>query len=109
MFAALTVARLREAVRVAGVASQEAWMSGDEVSAVELPLARTVERVLDGMHVVLGKTKRAMDEEIVAFEGAQGWSEERFRLRKTRAAEVRVVRNVGDLRAPERLFEAREL
>ena len=109
MFAALMVARLRQEARAAGVDDKVAWMSADEVPATELPLAKAVERVLDGMHVVLGKTKVAMDEEIKSLEGTQGWSEERIRLRRTRAAEVDVVRNVQDLRVSERMFWAKEL
>lgn len=111
MFAALTVARLREACAAAGVLGQPSWRSGDDVGAAELPLARAAERVLESMHVVLGKTAAACEEEMarVAEEearvmgaedgGVEAAREREFKrhLRRMRASEVRVVRNVGDL------------
>ncbi|KAK4132499.1 Ribokinase-like protein, partial [Trichocladium antarcticum] len=76
MFAALMVVRMREAVHntVAftgggcggggGVGERltgtEAWRSGDEVDALDLPLARAAEKVLASMHEVLTKTAEAM-------------------------------------------------
>jgi pyridoxine kinase len=103
MFAALTVVRMREAVLGAGLDTTINWMSGDEVSAVELPLARAVEKVLEGMGAVLEETMRSREREMRAWEernqGGEGEEKERRRyLAGTKASEVRVVRNVGCLR-----------
>ncbi|KAF2403898.1 pyridoxal kinase [Trichodelitschia bisporula] len=112
MFAALTVARLREAVRDAGLASTLSWRSADDVKATDLPLARAVEKVVASMQAVLGKTWKAREEVRVEVEGQMDRAglvrgsegreeEEKIRhLRLTRAAEVRLVRNVGDLVSP---------
>ncbi len=110
MFAALTVVRLREAVTAAGLSKTKSWVSPDEVEAVELPLARAAEMVLGSMQSVLWKTKVARDEALEGMGGVlemEGGSEKRVHLRKTKAAEVRVVRNLEDLRAPERVYRAR--
>jgi pyridoxine kinase len=56
MFAALMVVRMREAGLEAGLDDVKGWMSGDEVGATELPLARAVEKVLAGMGGVLQET-----------------------------------------------------
>jgi len=115
MFAALMVARLREAVCEVGVDGALQWRSGDEVEARDLPLARSCERVLASMQSVLGKTYVGMQEELKKAEvqdeskeyaNIEGGEEGRAKreleahLRKTRAAEVRVVRNADDLRKP---------
>ena len=113
MFAALAVVRLREAALAAGVGGVDAWRSPDAVEAQELPLARALEKVLASMHLVLEKTKCAMDEEMKdvtrrAEEGS-GWSEEEMHLRRTKAAEVRLVRNATDLRDPVVVYRAQAL
>ena len=77
---------------------------------MELPLARAAEMVLGSMQSVLWKTKVARDEALEGMGGVlemEGGSEKRVHLRKTKAAEVRVVRNLEDLRAPERVYRAR--
>ncbi|KKK24279.1 pyridoxine kinase [Aspergillus rambellii] len=69
MFAALTVARLREAVFTAAdpdLKNRKSWVSGDEVPATELPLAKAAEKVLASMHDVLEKTMEARDAELAA-------------------------------------------
>ncbi|KAK0661065.1 putative pyridoxal kinase C6F6.11c [Lasiodiplodia hormozganensis] len=112
MFAALTVARLREACAQAGTLGQPSWRSADDVRPAELPLARATEKVLESMHVVLGKTAAACEEEMARLDEEEGRMqsvpdggdaeaarERTFKrhLRCMRASEVRVVRNVGDL------------
>ena len=103
MFAALMVVRLREAAIAAGVVDTAAWMSGDAVEATELPLARAVEMVLASMGGVLEKTMEARDAEIGHFrvgdDEEDGEGTRRY-LAETKAAEVRVVRNVEMLRSP---------
>ena len=106
MFAALTVVRLREAVTDAGLNSTRSWVSPDDVAAVDLPLAKAAEKVLGSMHTVLVKTKEARDQELQSMGGPLGAlekekdSEKRTGLRRTKAAEVRVVRCLYNLRAP---------
>ncbi|KAL9005053.1 MAG: hypothetical protein Q9188_002160 [Gyalolechia gomerana] len=113
MFAALTVVRLREAVSEKGLFGTASWRSADGVDALDLPLARATEKVLGSMHKILEKTKLARDVEVEKMSGPQGAlekdSEKRLHLRKTKAAEVRLVRNLPDLREPEVRFRAQAL
>ena len=126
MFAALTVVRFREAVIEEGLVGRKGWMSADEVEGKELPLARAVERVLGSMQGVLEKTMRARDEVVNKVvggeeeggkEGSQGHGVDgvqsggdgegkKRHLAVTKAAEVRVVRNVEDLKRPGERFRA---
>ncbi|KAJ9648340.1 putative pyridoxal kinase [Coniosporium tulheliwenetii] len=114
MFAALTVARLRGAVFEAGVNKAQRWVSPDDVPSTELPLAKAAEEVLASMQAVLRKTYAAWDKERKLLDeemgdvragqqsGKEGMSQEKMRrhLRLTKAAEVKLVRNVDDLRHP---------
>lgn len=95
------------------------------MSATELPLAKATEKVLASMQMVLEKTLVARDREIEGLSGggkgmsnSSGFdegggsadSEEKKRhLRETKAAEVRVVRNVRDLWLPEERYKAVEI
>ena len=115
MFAALTIVRLREAVAEQHVAQAKSWVSPDTIKAVDLPLAKAAEKVLGSMQTVLEKTKKARDESLESMSGPLGalekekGSEKRVHLRKTKAAEVRLVRNLTDLREPKPLFLAEAL
>jgi pyridoxine kinase len=110
MFAALTVVRMREAVwNTPGLATAESWRSDDAVDALDLPLAKAVEKVLASMHEVLTKTCEAMDAglrrrlgEAQANRGVDG----KMRLLKSKAAELRLVRHVDSLRSPKVQFRA---
>ncbi|KAK7885001.1 putative pyridoxal kinase [Exophiala xenobiotica] len=121
MFAGLMVGRLREACGQMGLLDTAAWMPDDDVSAVELPLAKATEKVLSSMHMVLEKTMKARDEEMSRFGLSPGASiggvegqgapesdgeDKRRYLAQTKAAEVRVVRNARDLVCPEDRFKA---
>lgn len=117
MFAALTVARLREAAAAAGLQTVQSWLSPGEVVALDLPLANAAEKVVGSMHSILLKTKRARDEALAEEEerplgdaDAAGEAEEekerRLKLRIVKAAEVRVVRNMEDLRHPDVVWRA---
>jgi pyridoxine kinase len=117
MFAALTVARLREAVAAAdpALAATRSWVSPDDVPATELPLARATVKVLASMHSVLEKTLEARDAELrqtaAATSNGTLSDEETAKqehLRRTKAAEVRLVRNARYLREPEVEFQAME-
>jgi pyridoxine kinase len=108
MFAALILVRFREACLQADLLGTKSWMSGDEVGAVELPLARACEKVLSSMQMVLEKTVKERDEAMREYDGKTGSgvdgvggadSEGKRRyLAETKAAEVRVV---ADLRRPD--------
>lgn len=113
MFAALTVVRLREATTGNNLASKKSWVSPDDVEAVDLPLAKAAEKVLGSIQAVLEKTKKARDEVLEGMSGPmkdmQKDSEKRSHLRKTKAAEVMIVRNQDDLRDPQVLYRAESL
>lgn len=95
------VVRLREAAIKTGVLDTLSWISGDEIVAEKLPLAMAVERVLASMQGVLERTMEARDAEMKGFEEGEGPENEKRRyLAETKAAEVRVVRNVDLLRNP---------
>lgn len=112
MFAALTVVRMREAVwnnTPGDLSGVEAWRSADDVDALELPLARAVERVLASMHEVLTRTRGAMPEGNGAGTAVNGAGEKagaRARLARSKAAELRLVRHLDCLRFPEVEFRA---
>jgi pyridoxine kinase len=114
MFAALMVARLREAVTAAGdhVRTAPSWVSPDTVPATDLPLAHATVKVLASMHSVLERTLQARNAELVASappNGAGSHDEEKQeRLRRTKAAEVRLVRNAQFLRDPQVGFAVQE-
>lgn len=120
MFAALTVCRLREAVFAAGpdLRTTKSWVSPDEVAATDLPLAKSTVKVLASMHSVLEKTLEARDVELRAISAsadttAPGASSEEERqkednLRRSKAAEVRLIRHTRFLREPTVEFEAKE-
>lgn len=112
MFAALTVVRLREAVTAADLSKTKSWLSPDNVETLDLPLTKAVEKVLASLHSVLEKTKAARDQALEDIGGTleqEKDSEKRMHLRKTKAAEVRLVRNLKDLREPEVVFKAEAL
>lgn len=113
MFAALTVARLREAAQSADLLSTSHWQSPDDVEPCDLPLAKAAEKVLASMHAVLKKTmvvRKKVEEELEEGknrelnpgqgEEAEGDREKERHLRLTKAAEVKVVRNARDLIDP---------
>lgn len=113
MFAALMLVRFRQAVNnVPGLMAKDAWVSEDDVQSVDLPLARAAELVLASMHEVLTQTKIRRDEEMEKYtKKIRGRPEEeedekRLRLQKSKAAEVRLVRNLPLLRNPEVKFRA---
>lgn len=112
MFAALTLVRFREAVcAVEGVIEKASWVSGDEVEATELPLAKATEVVLASMHEVLTKTKEKRDAEMEKYDKIVGGREKendtkRLKLVQSKAAEVNLVRNLKSLKSPVVKFRA---
>ena len=118
MLAALMVVRLREAVcAVEGLGQTESWVSGDEVAATDLPLARAVERALASMQEVLARTLVKRDREIAAWEDKHAASgagddvdvEKQRHLMRTKAAEVSLVRNLECLKHPEVKYQAEKI
>ena len=113
MFAALTVVRLLEAISENKLFGTKSWQSPDDVDALDLPLASATKKVLGSIHTILEKTKIARDAELEKLSGPQGAlekdSEKKLHLRKTKAAEVRVVRNLQDLVKPDVKFQAQTL
>ncbi|DAA79760.1 TPA_exp: Uncharacterized protein A8136_0533 [Trichophyton benhamiae CBS 112371] len=126
MFGALMVGRLREAVFNDSPALREtaSWVSPDSVATTNLPLAKATEKVLASMHTVLEKTMIARNEELARYqnedesndaefahlpeEERKAALEKRARLRASKAAEVRLVRNVEHVRHPVVKFKVRE-
>lgn len=109
MFAALILVRLREAAQEAGLGAVKSWISRDEVDGVELPLAKAAEKVMGSMHAVLVKTKRMRDHMLEALTNGDTDThegEDRIRLTKAKAAEVRVVQCLEELRSPKIIFRA---
>ena len=111
MFAALTVIRLREAITDADLGNTTSWLSPDDVQAIDLPLAKAAEKVLASMHAVLQKTKQARGEtlERVGKSAGRAEDEKNMHLLETKAAEVRLVRNMQDLRRPDIRYQAQSL
>jgi pyridoxine kinase len=112
MFAALTVVRFREAATAEKLCSTRAWVSGDEVDAVRLPLAKAAERVLASMHAVLVRTKEASDRRLARIDVAAvggGECEKIMHLKRTKATEVQLVRNLQAMREPDVEFFAQAI
>ena len=118
MLAALMVVRLREAVcAVEGLGQTVSWVSGDEVPATELPLAKAVENALASMQEVLARTLVKRDNEIANWEANQVANgsgndidtNKQRHLMKTKAAEVSLVRNLECLKYPEVKYQAEKL
>lgn len=116
MFAALMVARLREAVAAAGddLRARKSWVSPDSVAPRDLPLAQATIKVLSSMHSVLEWTMEARNAELGESAPAQNGvlrpeeQQKREHLRRTKAAEVRLVRNARFLRHPLVPFSVQE-
>lgn len=112
MFAALLIARLRQEVaRVPDLLTTKSWRSPDDVSPQDLPLARAARSVLASMNAVLADTAahyRDVESKVPALPGTEVADEAaalQRHLRLTRAAEVRIVRNIDAVRNPPRLDE----
>jgi len=123
MFAGLMVGRLREACQAAGTLNNHGWATNnDETAAPDLPLAKATVKVLSSMGAVLDKTMKAMKQEMDKYQVSKrasldarnthrddGDEEEETKswfLARTKAAEVRAVRNARDLIYPGIRFEA---
>ncbi|CAL3964221.1 unnamed protein product [Diplocarpon coronariae] len=115
LLAALMLVRFREAVKeTPGLLETAAWVSGDEVEPTRLPLAKATEKVLASMHELLTRTKLNRDRELERYQRRVGPrdsadDEKRLRLVTSKAAEVRLVRNLDCIRFPDVKFTAEEV
>ncbi|KAI0175559.1 Ribokinase-like protein [Hypoxylon sp. FL1284] len=122
MFAALMVVRMREAVATydlkhhddgaAGKALGDgrSWLSGDNVDALDLPLAKAAEKVLSSMNEILSRTCESMTAEMKRVNThGQDMDEKTLHLIRSRAAELRLARNLGCLRDPAVVYMAERL
>lgn len=105
LFAALTIVNLRKAAVNARLDTTSSWLSPDDVQAIHLPLAEATEKVLASMQAVLQKTKAAVDKTIDDMSGCSMDAAQEdasiTQLRKTKAAEVNVVRHMKDIKKAE--------
>ena len=106
LFAALTLARLREGSAAAGLLLREGWIPDDAVPALDLPLAKAVEKVLGSMHSVLERTRDARDVELAAAAAAGSARDHRA---VTKASELRLVQSQKELLRPVAICSARIL
>lgn len=104
LFAALTLARLREHSAAAGLLSTAGWIPPDETATLDLPLAKAVEVVLGSMHLVLKKTKSTRDRILLSQAAEQGEKERHVQV--TRASELRLVQSQEELLRPGLRYEA---
>lgn len=116
MFAALMVVRMREAVAKydpkhdATLGERRSWLSSDDVDALDLPLAKAAEKVLASMHEVLARTCEGMTAEMKEVKAKnQDIDEKTLHLIKSRAAELKLARNLGCLRDPAVAYRAEKL
>ncbi|KAF3192023.1 putative pyridoxal kinase [Orbilia oligospora] len=109
MFASLLVSRFRHAAADAGLLETPSWMSSDNVTATELPLARAAEMVLASMDKVLKKTGIERDRKVKSLdEDDHGNDAQLKRARYMRAAELRLVSCVDEIRSPVVKYRAKK-
>ncbi|KAH8675800.1 Ribokinase-like protein [Xylariales sp. PMI_506] len=122
MFAALMVIRMREAVHNVSVSGENgdtdlqqvpSWISPDDVDALDLPLARAAEKVLASMHELLIRTCESLEAEMQHETAAldrealpEDARAKKLHLIRSRAAELKLVRNLGCLRYPKVEYKA---
>ncbi|KAI0890489.1 Ribokinase-like protein [Annulohypoxylon maeteangense] len=127
MFAALMVVRMREAVAnydklsngvgegkgasSSKLGERRSWLSDDTIGVLDLPLARAAEKVLASMHEVLDRTCESMNAQMRAIRERRGddIDETTLHLLKSRAAELRLTRNLGCLRDPTIEYRAEKM
>ncbi|PNY28166.1 pyridoxal kinase [Tolypocladium capitatum] len=114
MFGALITMRMREAVeKVPGLSRRPNWLSDDNTPALELPLAKALEKVLASMHQVLSRTRDGMaavvERTSAAMTEEDKGDEKKAHFVKTKAAELQLVRNLDCLRTPVVEFMAKAI
>lgn len=121
MFAALMVARMREAVAAfdkqnttnesgkEALGDKRSWLSADNVDALDLPLARAAEKVLASMHEVLERTCQSMTVEMAGKQEDKSLDDKTLHLLRSRAAELKLVRHLSCLRDPTIEYRAERI
>lgn len=119
MLAALMLVFFRKAVcDTAGLSDTPHWCSDDKVKSTDLPLAKAAEKSLAGINDVLHATKLIYDVEMESYYQKVGGieaahanetSRAQHQLAKSKAAEVRLVRNIPRLKSPTVNFTAEML
>lgn len=125
MFAALMVVRMREAVTSTSSPDDttrytQSWLSPDHVPATSLPLARAAEKVLASMHEVLARTAEQIPADLGAavtrLAARRQVPEDEIRadnhamhLLRSKAAELKLARNLGCLREPAIEYRAEKM
>ncbi|KAF3055718.1 putative pyridoxal kinase C6F6.11c [Daldinia childiae] len=119
MFAALMVARMREAVTNydkqsngdgnGPLVEKLSWLSPDDADAQDLPLARAAEKVLASMHEVLDRTCASLTAEMAEKQKDKNLDEKALHLIKSRASELKLARNLGSLRNPKVEYRAEKV
>lgn len=109
LFAALTLARLRQFSAEAGLLHSKSWVPPDDIEPLDLPLARAIQVVLGSMHMVLEKTKEARDcilkrQQLPGDEGELDSKERHVAV--THASELRLVQSQVELVAPVMAYKA---
>jgi pyridoxine kinase len=100
MFAALMTSRLRESVERSGLHKVHSWVSPDDVSALDLPLAKAAESVVASMQAVLSKTYEHYGSVRAEYDGKDENHDKDKNLRLMKAVELRVVGNMEALYNP---------
>lgn len=115
MFAALMVFRMREAVYHADpdLRHKNSWLSDDSVDVLDLPLVKAAEKVLASMHEVLSKTRDGMkavvEKTMVKMSAKDLVDESKVQSVRSKAAELKLVRNLDCLRSPSAEFRAKAI
>ncbi|OTB15569.1 hypothetical protein K445DRAFT_317832 [Daldinia sp. EC12] len=117
MFAALMVARMREAVtnydkhnnENGSLVEKLSWLSPDDIDALDLPLTRAAEKVLASMHEVLDRTCASLTAEMAEKQKDKNLDEKTLHLLKSRASELKLARNLGSLRNPKVEYRAEKM
>ncbi|KAI5798927.1 Ribokinase-like protein [Geopyxis carbonaria] len=107
LFAALTLARLREQSDASGLLCNKSWKPADDLSALETPLAKAIEVVLGSMHEVLLKTRAARDSILEAKKDllANETDPKKLHIMKTAASELRLVQSQKELLTPSSRYK----
>jgi pyridoxine kinase len=98
LFAALLLARLHP--------FSDQLTPDDNVSAIDLPLAKALELVIASMQGVLKKTKVEMDKQLETDGGVDLLDVKERQVKVMRAAELRLVGSQGELLHPEVICRA---
>jgi len=89
------------------------WLSPDSVPVLDLPLAKAAEKVLASMHEVLARTCASMVVEVERAVAARGGPDkvdsETVHLLRSKAAELRLSRNLECLRDPKIEYRAEKM